>query len=48
VQAWHNQLEEAGVESLTEPTLREDIGVHCFFLEDPAGYKIEVQKFIDK
>jgi len=47
VDEWHQDLEQAGVDNLTTPTLHEDIGVYCFFLEDPAGYMIEIQKFVD-
>ena len=47
VDAWYEHMSREKVASVTEPKLHEDIGVYCFFCEDPGGYKIEVQKFID-
>lgn len=45
VDEWHDQLKLSGVEILKPPTLHEDIGVYCFFVQDPEGYQIEIQKF---
>ena len=49
VDAWYDHLYDAeyGVENLTGPSLNEDIGVYGFFFEDPEGYKIEIQQFVD-
>ena len=47
VDAWYEHLRDEGVEIAAEPQMHEDIGVYCFFLQDPAGYKIEIQKFMD-
>lgn len=43
VEAWHAKLAALGVPGLTE--MRR--GTYCdhFFLEDPAGYAIEIQRF---
>ena len=46
VDAWHGKLAAAGVRNLTEPKLHKDIGVYCFFAEDPGGYKLEFQRFV--
>lgn len=46
VDAWHAHLFAAGVRNVTEPKLHADIGVYCFFAEDPGGYKLEFQKFL--
>ncbi len=46
VDAWHAHLAAAGVRSLTEPRVHEDIGVHGFFAEDPGGYRLEFQRFL--
>jgi catechol 2,3-dioxygenase-like lactoylglutathione lyase family enzyme len=45
VPAWHARLTEAGVNGLTEVRW----GRYCehFFFEDPKGYAIEIQRFID-
>lgn len=45
VPGWHARLKAAGVPKLTEMQR----GRYCehFFLEDPAGYAIEVQRFHD-
>lgn len=50
VDAWHEHLlhSDFEVESLTSPKLIEDIGVYGFFFEDPEGYMIEIQKFVDE
>jgi catechol 2,3-dioxygenase-like lactoylglutathione lyase family enzyme len=44
VGAWHRRLSELGVTGLTEIRT----GRYCehFFFEDPAGYAIEIQRFI--
>ncbi len=47
VDAWYQYLRDKGVRVTEEPQMHEDIGVYCFFTEDPAGYKIEIQKFVD-
>ena len=44
---WHAHLKEKGVSGLTEIQHREDIQIECFFFEDPGGYRLEIQTFLD-
>ncbi len=46
VDEWYEKLKRHGVKLLTEPKTHEDIGVRGFFLQDPAGYSIEIQYFL--
>lgn len=46
VMGWYHHLVAGDVKILRPPTIHEDIGVHCFFFEDPGGYAIEVQQFL--
>ena len=43
---WYDELKGRGVHLLSEPQDREEIGIRCFFLEDPGGYALEVQQFL--
>jgi predicted enzyme related to lactoylglutathione lyase len=43
---WYDDLKGRGVHLLSEPQDREEIGIRCFFLEDPGGYALEVQQFL--
>ena len=47
VKPWHAHLKEKGVSGLTEIQHREDIQIECFFFEDPGGYRLEIQTFLD-
>ena len=47
VDACHKHLVAQGVVILREIQTRDDIQVRCFFIEDPGGYAIEVQSFLD-
>jgi catechol 2,3-dioxygenase-like lactoylglutathione lyase family enzyme len=44
--AWYEHLKQAGVTLLSEVDEAEDIGVRAFFLKDPGGYVLEVQRFL--
>jgi predicted enzyme related to lactoylglutathione lyase len=46
VAQWYEYLKSQGVKIVTELEEKEDIRVRCFFLEDPGGYSIEVQRFL--
>ena len=46
VPAWYEHLTAHNVKILREPTVHDDIQVHCFFFEDPGGYAYEVQQFL--
>ena len=47
VQEWYERLRETEAILLTELQDKPDIQVRCFFLQDPAGYAIEIQQFLD-
>jgi len=47
VQGWYKRLRETQATFLTELQDKPDIQVRCFFLQDPAGYAIEIQQFLD-
>ena len=47
VKPWHAHLKEKGVSGLTEIQHREDIQIECFFFDDPGGYRLEIQTFLD-
>ena len=43
--AWYAHFQGCGVPTVGAPRDDEDLGVRIFFLEDPEGYAIEIQKF---
>ena len=47
VQEWYERLRKTETTLLTELQEKPDIQVRCFFLQDPAGYAIEIQQFLD-
>lgn len=47
VQEWYERLRETEATLLSELQDKPDIQVRCFFLQDPAGYSIEIQQFLD-
>ncbi len=47
VQEWYERLRKTETTLLTELQEKPDIQVRCFFLQDPAGYAIEIQEFLD-
>ncbi len=47
VDAWYEHFKDRSASVLGPPEWHEEIGVYCFFLMDPAGYKIEIQRFKD-
>jgi len=47
VPAWYDHLKSQGVKMLTEVKEHEAIQVRGFFCQDPGGYSIEVQQFLD-
>lgn len=44
---WYDYLKSKGVKMLTEVKESEEIQVRGFFCEDPGGYSIEVQQFLN-
>jgi predicted enzyme related to lactoylglutathione lyase len=47
VLAWYDHLEKRGVRLLTEVKEVEEIQARVFFLEDPGGYALEIQQFLN-
>ena len=47
VDGWYAHLEAQGAKLLTPIKDVEDIQVRGFFLEDPGGYSLEIQQFLD-
>jgi len=47
VDAWHDKFVSQGVPILREIQTHDDIQVRCFFAEDPGGYAIEIQTFLN-
>jgi predicted enzyme related to lactoylglutathione lyase len=44
--AWYAALKKWDVQMLSELEDRPEIGIRCFFLQDPGGYTLEVQQFL--
>ncbi len=44
---WYEYLKNAGVRLLTELKEMEGIQIRGFFLQDPGGYSLEVQQFLN-
>jgi catechol 2,3-dioxygenase-like lactoylglutathione lyase family enzyme len=45
VDGWHKALKDKGLSTLAQPTYNPDYHIYHFFLEDPDGYRIEIQRF---
>jgi catechol 2,3-dioxygenase-like lactoylglutathione lyase family enzyme len=45
VDGWYQTLKDKGMKSLTQPKYHPDYHIYHFFLEDPDGYWIEIQRF---
>ncbi len=48
VDGWFAYLKRKGVQVQEEPQISEVFGIYHFFLEDPDGYVLEVQRFLDE
>ena len=46
VRGWYNYLREKGVEFVREFGVSEEIQIEYFFIRDPGGYIIEIEKFL--
>jgi predicted enzyme related to lactoylglutathione lyase len=44
---WYAYLRKQGISLLTQLQVRDEIGIRCFFFEDPGGYTFEVQQFLE-
>jgi len=47
VDAWYNRLVQAGVGTRGAPGRMAEFNIYTFFAEDPNGYVIEFQHFLD-
>ncbi len=47
VDAWYRYMQDEGVKIVREPRFSDELGVYCFFAEDPGGYRLEIQRFMD-
>lgn len=47
VDDWYRHLKERGVECQTAPEVNATYNIYHFFLRDPNGYLIEIQRFLD-
>ncbi|MBS1249427.1 MAG: hypothetical protein MAG431_01007 [Chloroflexi bacterium] len=47
VDSWYEHLIEQGVEIETPPAENPEYGIYHFFLRDPNGYLLEVQRFLE-
>ena len=47
VDKWYNVFQEKKVNCLSEPHDVEEINIRCFIAEDPEGYVIEIQHFLN-
>jgi len=45
VDAWYEKITSHGISCEHEPRLNEEYGIYHFFVKDPNGYLIEVQRF---
>jgi predicted enzyme related to lactoylglutathione lyase len=47
VPGWYDRLKRLGVKMLSDLEHRQEIGIQCFFVQDPGGYALEVQQFLN-
>jgi predicted enzyme related to lactoylglutathione lyase len=47
VAAWYENLKSQGARMLSTLEHRHEIGIQCFFLQDPGGYTLEIQQFMN-
>lgn len=48
VDQWHSKLKKEKVKLLSEPHDVEELQIRCFLFEDPEGYVIEIQHFLEE
>lgn len=46
VDGWYRRLQEKGLKIEHEPRVNPKFNIYHFFLEDPHGYTVEIQKFL--
>ncbi len=47
VDKWYERLDAAGVPTRGKPEILAAFNIYAFFAEDPSGYIVEFQKFLD-
>ena len=47
VDEWYEKLKDYNVKFLSEPKNIDEINIRCFIFEDPEGYVIEIQHFLE-
>jgi catechol 2,3-dioxygenase-like lactoylglutathione lyase family enzyme len=47
VDGWYDRLKGRGISIEAKPTLNPTFNIYHFFLRDPDGYLLEVQRFCD-
>ena len=47
VDGWHARLTERGAAVEAAPRLNPTYGIYHFFVRDPSGYRVEIQRFED-
>jgi catechol 2,3-dioxygenase-like lactoylglutathione lyase family enzyme len=47
VDGWHRYLVEQGLELEEEPQVSQEYQIYHFFIQDPDGYNLEFQRFLD-
>jgi catechol 2,3-dioxygenase-like lactoylglutathione lyase family enzyme len=47
VDAFYQQLADQGIECEGKPVLNEKYKIYHFFVKDPNGYRVEIQKFLN-
>lgn len=47
VEGWFSRLSQKGLDVDGEPRMNEKFGIFHFFVKDPNGYRVEIQRFSD-
>lgn len=47
VDGWYQRITGHGIQCEHEPRINQEYGIYHFFVRDPNGYLIEVQRFLD-
>jgi catechol 2,3-dioxygenase-like lactoylglutathione lyase family enzyme len=48
VDGWYGRIRSHGYTPEDKPKINKDYGIYHFFVKDPNGYLIEVQRFLDE
>ena len=47
VDEWYEKLKDNNVKFLSKPKNIDEINIRCFIFEDPEGYVVEIQHFLE-